>query len=170
MKYDYEIKNDKLLREAYNAGRRQGYQQLDEAGIIRAIKSFFSRGGRGVNNIVGGTPVHPTSIRPANWTGLNAYREFLAILRRMGIQPGGARASSLGSFLAAPSAGTLNTLNQVMKQWGLQLIPGPDGFMIWADLNGNPFEIGMHFLPDSPNYEWINQMLTIFYNHPMENF
>ena len=41
MKYDYEIKNDKLLREAYTAGRRQGYQQLDEGGIIRAIKSFL---------------------------------------------------------------------------------------------------------------------------------
>ena len=184
MNYDYEIKNDRLLREAYNAGRRQGYQQLDEAGgIIRAIKSFFGgRGGRGVNNIIGGTPVHPTSIRPANWTGLNqggealmnAYREFLAALRRLGIQQGGARASSLGSFLAAPSAGTLNRLNQVMKQWGLQLIPGPTppGFMIWADLNGNPYEISMQLAPDSPNYEWINQMLEMFdiLNFPMENF
>ena len=60
MNYDYEIKNDRLLREAYNAGRRQGYQQLDEAGIIRAIKSFLGRGGRGVNNLIGGTPVNPT--------------------------------------------------------------------------------------------------------------
>ena len=183
MKYDYEIKNDKLLREAYNAGRRQGYQQLDEnlGKIVRGIKSFFGRGGRGANNMIGGTPVPPTSIRPANWTGLNqagdamlnAYREFLAILRSMGIQPGGARASSLGSFLAAPSAGTLNSLNRVMKQWGLQLIPGPDGFMIWVDLNGNPANLSLYMLADGtpgPNYEWINQMLEIFNQYPMENF
>jgi len=182
MKYDYEIKNDKLLREAYTAGRRQGYQQLDERGIIRAIKSFLGRGGRGLNNIIGGTPVPPTSIRPANWTGLNAggealmnaYSKFLKILRRMGMEltPGDLLyeiASSLGSFLANPNASSLNSLNNVMKEYGLQLIPGPEGVMVWADLNGNVANLAM-LSPDNPNTGWMTQMITIFYNHPMENF
>ena len=94
-------------------------------------------------------------------------------MRRMGIQPGGARASSLGSFLANPNASSLNSLNRVMKQWGLQLIPGSEGFMIWADLNGNPANLSLYMLPDGTpgtNYEWINQMLEIFNQYPMENF